>query len=76
MRDKLSLLHISYRMNAELVYLFSHKLYLFCVYAVIYVVVAQGHLYGVFVGIAVSYFHARYLQTIQTHRQNKSSVIE
>ena len=55
-------------MNVDMVYFFSHKLYLFLMYITIYIVVAQGHTYAVAFGFVVAYFHAVYLQ--KTIRSN------
>jgi urea transporter len=49
-------------MNVDMVYFFSHKLYLLLFYIAIYIVVAQGHTYAAAVGLVVAYFHAVYLQ--------------
>lgn len=51
-------------MRHELVYVFSHKLYLFIVYTILYIGIANQHTYTMVVGFLFALCHADFIKNL------------
>lgn len=51
-------------MRHELVYMFSHKLYLFAIYSILYIGVASNHTYTLAIGFLFALCHADYIKNM------------